>query len=262
MYLLLALGITLVVLFAGGAAVGFAAGVADGYNEAVPDTTSPLCMMTYSGAIMVVALCAILHWVFLRWGFAKYSLGRIPREKRWQVAVWLMLAMGGLALLSCVVYNPLAEPDGTPLTEPDRLVRDFYLWMKARPLYSVVLIAFVEATGNLIIYGAVLREILEWRHRPQTIIPIFAAIMALISIVMGNAVLAMVSMVMVLIEAWTYECTRSIIPVIAGDIFYWIVFLLLVGTTFSAWYYFLACMIILPSALLLIKTMDPFKPID
>ena len=262
MYLLLALGIVLVVLFAGGAVMGFAAGFVDGYSEAHPGTTSPTSIMTYSGAFMVVALCAILHWVFLRWGFAKYTESRIPRDKRWQVALWLLLAMGGLGLLSCVVYNPLIEPDGTALTEPDVLVRNSYIWMKAHPLYSLVMITLMEATANLILYGAVLREILEWRHFPGVVIPIFAAIIALINIVLGNAVLAVVSMVMGLVEGWTYECTRSVIPIIVGDIFYWIIFLLLMGTAFSGWYYLLACVIILPSTVLLIRTMDPFKPID
>ena len=262
MYLLLAFGITLVVVFAGGAAVGFAAGVIDGYNDAAPGTTSPTSIMTYSGALMIVALCAILHWVFLRWGFAKYGEGRIPRSKRLPVALWLLLAMGGLGLLSCVVYNPIIAPDGTALTESDALLRDSYLWLKTHLLYSIVLITLIEATGNLVIYGAVLREILEWRHRPQVIIPLFAAIMALLSIVMGNAILGTVMMVMVLIEGWTYECTRSVVPVILGDIFYWIVFLLLVGTSLSGWYYLLASIIIVPATVMLIKTMDPFRPID
>lgn len=262
MYLLLALGIVLVVLFAGGAVMGFAAGFVDGYNEAHPGTTSPSSLMTYSGVGMIVALCAILHWVFLRWGFAKYNEGRIPREKRWQVVMWLLLAMGGFALLSCVLYNPLAEPDGTLVTEPDKAVRDSYLWMKAHPLYTMVLITLVEATGNLVIYGAVLREILEWRHYPTIVIPVFAAIMGIFILVIGNPLLMIPTFLMVSIEAWTYECTRSVIPVIIGDVFYWMVFLLLIGITFSAWFYLLACIIIAPSVFLLMKTMDPYKPID
>ena len=262
LYLLLALGISVAVLLVGGAIMGFAAGFIDGFNESNPGTTSPSSLMTYSGLIMIVGVCAILHWVFIRWRFAEYSKGLVPKEKRWQVLGWLLLAMGGLALIYWVIYNPLAEPDGTMLTESDDTIRATYLWMKSHPIYTLLWSTLIEATADLVIFGAVLREILEWRHRPQVIIPIFAAIMGLLNLIMGKPLLIIPSMLVAIVEAWTYECTRSIIPIIIGDIFYWIVSLILIGTPLSPWFLLVAVVIILPSVIMLMKTMDPYKPID
>lgn len=261
MYLLLALGICLVVAFAGGALVGFMAGFIDGFNESQPGTTSSTGIMTLGGLLLVLVLCAILHWVFLRFGFSSYSVGRIPRRQRWKVLPVLMAAMGGLALLICVMYNPLAPYDGTQLTESDDAVRNTYLWMKTHPLRALLGMAAIEATASMILYGAVLREILEWKHNPNIVVNVFAAVMSLFAL-FSNPILILPSFMTFLLEGWTYEYSRSIIPVILGDIFYWIVMLCLLGISFPSWWFLIAAILILPGFFLTLKLMEPYKPID
>lgn len=66
--------------------------------------------------------------------------------------------------------------------------------MQHHPVFSIFVIAIVEATADLIIYGAVIREILEWKHRPQVVILVYGLIMALINMLDGNFMLMIVSM--------------------------------------------------------------------
>jgi amino acid transporter len=262
MYLLLALGITLVVLFAGGALIGFAAGIIDGFNESKPGTTNSLSLMTFGGILIALVLSLVLHWVFLHFGFASYSAGRIPKPLRWKVLLGVMMAMGGLALLCCVIYNPIVPYDGTMLTESDDSVRSAYTWMKTHPIQSLLVIAAIEMTANLVLYGAVLRELLEWKHYPIVIVNVYALVMTLLSGLFSNPLLMIPSLITAQVEAWTYEYSRSIIPVIVGDIFYWIVMLSLMGISFSGLWYLVACIIVVPGIFLAMKVMEPYKPID
>lgn len=262
LYLLLALGISIAVLLLGGALMGFVAGFIDGYNESYPGTTSSVNLMTYGGMLIALVLCLVLHWVFLHFGFSSYSAGRIPKPLRWKVLLGVMMAMGGLALLVCVLYNPIAPYDGTMLTESDDSVRSAYIWMKNHPIQSLLVLAAIEMTANMVLCGAVLRELLEWKHYPVIIINVYALVMALVSGLFSNPVLMIPSLMTAQVEAWTYEYSRSIIPVIIGDIFYWVVMFCLMGISFSGWWYLVACIIILPSIFYVIKVMEPYKPID
>ena len=131
MYLLLALGITLGVVFVGGAVISFSAGFIDGFNESSPGSTDSRTMILSSGMILVLLTCVILNIVFLRLHYASYAVGNVPKEKRWQVVAWLVLAMAGLTLVYCMMYNPL--------TDSDEAVRTSYAWMKEHPVISVIL---------------------------------------------------------------------------------------------------------------------------
>ena len=186
----------------------------------------------------------------------------MPKEARWRVLLLLMLCMGGVALLYGTMYNPLLPYDGTLTTESDEAVRGYYLWMKENPLLSLPLLVLLEGTADLIIFGAVLREILEWKHKPEIVIPIFAAVFGIFTGISSMVMLMIPSMMAALVEAWTYECTRSVIPVIIGDAFFWIVLLCLFGIALPWWCFLLAVAVILPSGYFLMKVMDPFKPID
>ena len=104
MYLLLALGITLGVVFVGGAVISFSAGFIDGYNESSPGSTDSRTMILSSGMILLLLTCVILNVVFLRLRYASYAVGRVPKEKRWQVVVWLVLAMVGLTMVYSMMY--------------------------------------------------------------------------------------------------------------------------------------------------------------
>ena len=149
-----------------------------------------------------------------------------------------------------------------PTQDPDTTVRETYQWMRSHYLLSLLFIAVVEATANLVLYGAVLREVLDWKHRPEIIVPVFAGIIGLVSGLAGEVHLMIPTMMTVVIEGWVYEYSRSVIPVIIGDVFFWAVYLAIMGFTFPWWCFLIAAAIIIPGAYLTIKTMDPYKPID
>lgn len=262
MYLFLALGIIVAVVLVCGAVMGFVAGFIDGYNESNPGTTQTSSLVVTSATVFILIACAVLNWVFLHFRFATYAGGRMPKEARWRVLPLLMLCMGGVALLYGTMYNPLLPYDGTLTTESDEAVRSYYLWMKENPLLSLPLLVLLEGTADLIIFGAVLRELLEWKHKPEIIIPIFAAVFGIFTGISSMVMLMIPSMMAALVESWTYECTRSVVPVIIGDTFFWIVLLCLFGVALPWWCFLLATAIILPSGYFLMKSMDSFKPID
>lgn len=255
MYLLLALGICLVVAFAGGALIGFAAGFIDGFNGDAPGTSSDSKNVYVSSAmVLVILVCLILNVVFLSLGYAKYTVGIVPRNKRWQVVVWLLLSMGGLAFLHCSMYNPIADSDDA--------VSSSFLWIKENVAISLPYLVLIEATGDLIIFGGILREILEWKHRPQIVISVFAIIMGLFSALFSSPLLFIPAMMQALLEGYVYEYSRSVIAVIIGDAFYWVVMLCLMGTTFPWWCLIIAGSLILIGSYFVIHTMEPYKPID
>lgn len=258
MYLLLALGITLVVLFIGGAMIGFVAGFIDGaYGNKVGTTTS-MNVMVYAFSASAILLCVILNRVFLKLRYATYSLGRIPKSNtvRLKIAAGMILVMAGLAVLYSLLMDASRNFGG------DELVREAFAWMHQHPVYSILILIIVEATGNMVIYGAVLREILEWKHRPIIVIPVFAAIMAIFSLLNGNPMLMVLSFVYYQFDGYVYEYTRSIIPIIIGDVFFWIVMLCLIGIPTQGWWFFVAWILATPGIPLVLKSMEPYKPID
>ena len=254
MYLLLALGITLGVVFVGGAVISFFAGFVDGYNESSPGTTDSRTMILSSGMILVLLTCVILNIVFLRLRYASYAVGRIPKEKRWQVVAWLVLAISGLTLVYSMMWNPL--------TDSDEAARASYAWMKEHLVTSVILCVIIEATADLIIFGGVLREILEWKHRPEIVIPVFGAVIGLLSGLFSHPLLIIPGMMMAQLEGYVYEYSRSVIPVIICDSVFWVVMLCLMGITFPWWCLLIAAAMIIPGTFFAIKTMEPYKPID
>ena len=254
MYLLLALGITLGVVFVGGAVISFSAGFIDGFNESSPGSTDSRTMILSSGMILVLLTCVILNIVFLRLHYASYAVGNVPMEKRWQVVAWLVLAMAGLTLVYCMMYNPL--------TDSDEAVRTSYAWMKEHPVISVILCVIIEATADLIIFGGVLREILEWKHRPEIVIPVFGAVIGLLSGLFSHPLLIIPGMMIAQLEGYVYEYSRSVIPVIICDSVFWMVMLCMMGFTFPWWCLLIAAAMIIPGTVLAIKTMEPYKPID
>lgn len=257
MYLLLALGIIVGVSFVGGAFMGFAAGFIDGWNEAHPDTTTPVSLMTYSLTLIFLIDVVVLNFAFLHYRFASYGGDRTPSRLRSQVFGWLFLTMAGLSVFYALMIGlPYADGD---TSEVIRLVG----MMRQHPYLSIVGMAVVEATANLVIYGAALRSILEWKHRPETIIPIFAAMMAVVNGVVADPRLMIPGMMVALIEAWTYECTRSVLVVTLGDVFFWGIQIALFGMGISGWqWYLVAVVLILPSGFMLMRTMDRFRPIE
>ncbi|MBE6266199.1 MAG: hypothetical protein E7102_07000 [Prevotella ruminicola] len=253
MYLLLALGITLVVMFIGGAMVGLIAGFIDGFSGNQVGTTTSKSVMVYAGSVSLILLCIILNWVYIKLGFASYTIGCAPKIARWKVYACVIPVFACLAILN----NAMPSQE----LELGYSVQESYDWMRSHFLFSIVVIAIVEATGNLIIYGAVLREILDWKHRPIIIIPIFAAIMGFISVIVTHSPFALIGFLVAWVEGWIYEYSRSVIPVIIGDVVYWIIVLSMIGTSWE-WLAFLPFIVALPAYLYAIKALEPTKPID
>ena len=258
LYLLLALGILVAVMLVIGAFLGFMGpflvGFIDGLNGNDYAPSKPSDLYFVMGMAIFCVACAILQIVFLRMRLASYTMGRIPREKRWPVIFWTMVALGGLALLYCTMSDPLTSLDET--------MRDSFGWISRHPLPSILGMGFIEATVDLIIFGGMMREILEWKHRPQIVITVFAAIMCLLTVSFSEPTLAIPAMMVGMVEGYVYEYTRSVIPIIMGDIFYWIILVFLIGVAIPGWCAIIAIPLIVLGFYSALKMMEPFKPID
>ena len=252
MYLLLSLGIILVVMFVSGAALGFMGNYIDGFIEDLSDDNSSRYFVL--GMVILCVTCAILQIVFLSLRYASYTMGRIPKNKRRLVISYTGMAMYGLALLYCTISDPFFSNDES--------LRESFVWIAKHPISSFIGMSFIEATADLIIYGGIMREILEWKHRPQIIVPVFALIIGLASAFFSTPVLAIVSTMTVMFQGYLYDYTRSVIPIIFGDICYWLIIVLLTGLSLPAWCFFIAAILFVPGAFLALQTMEPFKPID
>ena len=256
MYLLLALGITLFVMFIGGAVGGFLLWFIDGFNGGKVGVSSSISYLAGLGSGLALILCLILNFVFLKNNFASYTIGRIPKPIRWKVFLGMIIAMAGMAVLFAAM-NDVAIERGWR----DDFLIESYTWMQHHPVFSIFVIAIVEATGNLIIYGAVLREILDWKHRPFVVIPVYAAIMGLFSVIVTPSPFVAIGFLVAWVEGWIYEYSRSVIPVIIGDVVYWIIVLSMIGTSWG-WLAFLPFVVTIPVWLYAIKALEPTKPID
>lgn len=253
MYLLLALGISLVVMFIGGAMVGFIVGFIDGFYGNEVGTTTSMSVMVYAGSASLLLLCIILNWVFLKLGFASYTLGRAPKMARWKVYAYMVFVFASIAIVNNVM--PIQDLDY------NYSIREFVGWMHAHPFYSILLVICIEATANLVIYGAVLREILDWKHRPAVVIPVYAGIMGIFSFFVSQPSFATIGFIIALAEGWIYEYSRSVVPVIIGDVAYWIVILSSIGTSWG-WFAFLPLVVSIFLLACAMKELEPTKPID
>ena len=263
MYLLLASGIFIAVILVYGALMGFVAGFIDGYNGAEPGANIPRNVMYGSLGICFLFLAIVLHAVFLGSGFASYTTGRIPKEKFWMIIALVMAVMGGMALIQSMIYNPITELGGSTFTETDVESREVLHWAHEHPWYSIPFFALIEVTLDMVLFGAVMREILEWKHRPILVIAIMTVIIGIIYFMVESSPYLVILMVCAfVIQCWVYECTRSIIPVIIGDVFYSSVNILMMGTTSSPWLILMGIIIALPAIYMLMRTLDTFKPID
>ena len=260
MYLLLALGITLGVVFVGGATAGFIAGFIDGFNGDKVGSTSSMTYMVIVGSVFNIILCGILQWVFLKLGFASYTIGRIPKSPKsvsFKVFVGMIVAMAGLA----VFYYLMLEKD-IRYGFCGEMVVESFTWMREHIVFSIIMMAIIETTSNLVIYGAVLREILEWKHRPLIVIPIYAVIMSIFSLIVGSGSLMMPAFLLAEVEGMMYESSRSVIPIVVGDMAFWIVLLCLIGVPASGWWFFVIILLCGVGSYIALNAMEPYKPLD
>ncbi len=254
MYLLLAVGITLGMVFVGGALLGFVSGFVDGFSGMPEGSNNTKSLMAYGTMILILMVCLVLHWVFLRSGFASYTMGRIPDGTWWKIVLPLVLVEVGLALICMRVEQ---ESGG------ERLMSSITEFIKDSPLQVFVCFIAQEAISAMVIYGAVLRELLEWKHRPQIIIPVALLVVALINWLNVPTPWLIIPIVLAaLIEMWTFECTRSFVPILVSGVVFWLVYIFVPESSFSWWGMPLAVVLIVPSTLYLIRVMDRFRPID
>ena len=264
MYLLLSLGIILVVLFVSGAVLGFMGDFIEGFIDGFrgdTNVTSPSDFYFAIGMGIFGIACIILQIVFLRMHFASYTMGRmgcIPEEKRGKVISKVIgnagMAMFGLALLYCTISDPFFSNDET--------LRESYAWITKHPIPSLIGMVFIEGTADLILYGGIMRELLEWKHRPQIIVPVFGLIIGLLSACFSSPVLAIPSTMAVMFQGYLYDYCRSVVPIIIGDFFYWLIIILFIDLSLPAWFFFIAAVLIVPGAAIALQTMEPYKPID
>jgi hypothetical protein len=66
----------------------------------------------------------------------------------------------------------------------------------------------------------------------------------------------------VMFQGYLYDYCRSVIPIIIGDFFYWLIIILLIGVNLPAWFFFVAAVLIVPGAAIALQTLEPYKPID
>lgn len=253
LYLLLALGISIAVLLVGGAFVGFITGFIDGYNDNPTGTTDSEVVMYIMIGICFLLICGLLHLVFIRRGFSSYSWGRIPEGERQKVIIPMIIVMCGMAFVYQYVGN----------LQPDNEDKEMFLWLHKHPWFSVPLTFLMEATGYLVFFGGILRELLEWKHRPVLIIGSLALLSGVIFwLAEDNPWVVGLTVVIYIIDAWVYECTRSIVPSVCGSLCFESINFLTSSYTPTSWYLLVALVLILPWLFSLHKAMDPYKPID
>ena len=255
MYLLLSLGIVLVVMFICGAVIGFAGNFFEALHNGILAQTNPSSIYFALGMIILCIACLVLQIVFLRMRFASYTMGRIPKGKKRGIVIGNAgMAMYGLGLLYCTISDPFFSND--------EALRESYTWMSQHPVLSLIGMTFVEATADLVIFGGIMRELLEWKHRPEIIVPVFGLIIGLLSACFSSPVLAIPAAMAVMFQGYLYDYCRSVIPIIIGDFFYWLIIILLIDTSLPGWFFFIAAALFIPGAVIALQTMEPYKPID
>ena len=262
MYLLLAFGITVAVLFVGGAVGGFIAGFVDGFNDAPAGTSSPAMYAGVIAVVLVTLWTVAVQWTFLSNRFASYSLGLIPRDRLWLVSLMAFLAFLGLNMLERILYDPLAD------SNPESM--EIWQWIATHRWQAALLLIPVDVTYMLVLYGAVFREIVEWKPNasPQMLniffslavtVPVFV-----IAFPMGTGLTRtmLVFFMSVQIASMTYLCTRSVLPILIGSTLADVLTFVFIDIHLTGWYFIPAAILMIVCAWGVWKTTETFRPID
>mgnify|MGYP007069908516 CR=1 FL=1 len=262
MYLFLAFGIIVAVLFVGGAVGGFIAGFVDGINDAPAGTSSPAM---YGGGIAVVLVTlwtVAIQWTFLGNRFASYTLGLIPRDRLWLVSLMAFIAFWGLNMLEKILYDPLAD------CNPESL--EIWQWIATHRWQAALLLIPVDVTYMLVLYGAVFREIVEWKPNasPQMLYIFFSLAVTVpvfvIGVLMGTELMRtmFVFFMSVQVASMTYLCTRSVLPILIGSILADVLTFVFIDIHLTGWYFILAAILMIAGVWGIWKTTEAFRPID
>lgn len=262
MYLLLALGISLGVLFVGGALGGFIAGFVDGYNEAAVGTTSPAQYVTIVAVVLVVLWTVAMQWTFLANRFASYTLGLIPKNRLWSVTLMTFLVFAGLNMLDMVVYNPLADSDSES--------QEIWQWVATHRWQSILLLIPVDVTYLLVLYGAIFREIADWKPNaePNLLMGAFGAavffpMFAVVLIVDAELVRSMIPTFMsIQVACMVFLCTRSVVPLLIGCTLADVLSFAFIDVSLNGWYFFPAAILMFVGGWGAWKATEGYRPID
>ena len=262
MYLLLAFGITLGVLFVGGALGGFIAGFVDGFSDAEMGSSSPSQYVAIVAVVLVVLWTVAMQWTFLANGFASYTLGLIPKNRLWSVTLMTFLAFVGFNMLEMVIYNPLADSD------PES--QEIWQWIATHRWQSILLLIPVDVTYMLVFYGAIFREIAEWKPNvePNILMSAFGAavvfpLFAVVFFVDTDLVRSMLPTFMsIQVACMAYLCTRSVVPVLIGSTLADVLAFAFIDVSLNGWFFFVAAALLLIGGWGTWKATEGYRPID
>ena len=262
MYLALALGITLVVLFVGGAVGGFIAGFVDGFSDAKTGTSSPAMYVEIVTLVLVVLWTVAIQWTFLRNRFASYTIGLIPKNRLWSVTFMTFIAFAGINMLEMVIYNPLTDSD------PES--REIWQWIATHRWQSILLLIPADITYMLVLYGAIFREIAEWKPNAEstTLMASFALAVSLPVLISGICQQsdyvkpAITFFVSVQLACMVYLSTRSVVPLLIGSTLADVLSFAFIDVSLNGWYFILAAILMLVGAMGAWKATASYRPID
>lgn len=262
MYLLLALGITLGVLFVGGAIGGFIVGFVDGWNGAKNGTSSSVQYGTIAAVVMVVLWTVAMQWTFIRNRFASYTLGLIPKNRLWTVTLMAFFAFAGINMLEMVIYHPLV--DGNPESLEN------WQWIMEHRWLTIILLIPADITYMLVLYGAIFREIVEWKPNVDpnllptsfsvvVLIPMFVLIFFIDSDLTRSLIPSFMS---IQLACMIYLCTRSIVPLLIGSTLADVLSIAFFDANLGGWYFIPACVLMLVGAWGIWKATETYRPIE
>ena len=242
LYILLFVGISFVVFFAGGLLAGVFVNLSERHHD-LPKSDIHAIAMT--SLVIVTLWGAIQHVVFLKFGYADYSMGRLNKTQLWKMTLAAFMVFLGLKMLDRLLISVGDDTD----------VLAFYDWMHLHPVASMTLLIIINVTLDLVIIGGIFREINDHYRKPAITIPIAAGVFGLITGLISGGQGTVLYFLFFLIAFWIYECTHSVLPIVIGDML--TCFYELVPDSFctNGWIFIPASILILVSALAVFRIM-------
>lgn len=262
MYLLLALGITLGVLFVGGAIGGFIVGFVDGWNGAKNGTSSSVQYGTIAAVVMVVLWTAAMQWTFIRNRFASYTLGLIPKNRLWSVTLMAFFAFAGINMLEMVIYHPLV--DGNPESLEN------WQWIMEHRWLTIMLLIPADITYMLVLYGAIFREVREWKPDADpnllqaffgiaVLIPMFVIVFFIDTELTRSLIPSFMS---IQIACTIFQCTRSVVPLLIGSTLADVLSVVFLDVNLSGWFFIPAAVLMFVGGWGIWKSTETYRPIE